>query len=89
LSWVCRACAVAKGLSMSDGRKIGIVALILWAGGTILAFQAPPPMGFVLSFISFVLGCLAAWKGSKWWLILPFSMLVELCLGLSVAFRGI
>ena len=72
---------------MSDARKIGIVALILWAGGTVLGFQAPPPMGFVLSFISFVLGCLAAWRGSKWWLILPFSMLVELCLGLSLAFR--
>jgi len=24
-----------------------------------------------------------------WWLILPFSMLVELCLGLSVGLRAI
>jgi hypothetical protein len=72
---------------MSDSGKLGVVALILWLGGTVLALRAPPPMGLVLSFISFILGCLAAWRGSRWWLILPFSMLVELCLGLSLAFR--
>jgi len=67
---------------MTDSAKLGVVAIILWAGGTILAFRAPPPAGFALSFISFVLGCLAAWRGSKWWLAVPFAMLVELCLGL-------
>jgi hypothetical protein len=46
-------------------------------------------MGFVVSAFSFILGCLAAWRGNKWWLILPFSMLVELCLGLSVGLRAI
>ena len=74
---------------MSDGARIGIVALLLWLGGTVLAFRAPPPMGFVLSAISFVLGCLAAWKGSRWWLTLPFAMLVEMCLGLIVGLRAI
>jgi hypothetical protein len=74
---------------MSDAGKIGTVALLLWLGGTVLAFQAPPPMGFVLSAISFVLGCLAAWRGNKWWLILPFSMLVELCLGLVAGLSAV
>jgi hypothetical protein len=71
---------------VSDAGKLGVVAVLLWLGGTVLAFQAPPPMGFGLSAIAFILGCLAAWRGSRWWLILPFSMLVELCLGLSLAF---
>ncbi|HXS11364.1 MAG TPA: hypothetical protein VN734_01560 [Acidobacteriaceae bacterium] len=74
---------------MSDAAKIGIVAVILWAGGTILAFRAPPPTGFALSFIAFVLCCIAAWRGSKWWLTLPFAMLVELCLGLFVGLRAV
>ncbi|HEY2857857.1 MAG TPA: hypothetical protein VGJ21_05530 [Terracidiphilus sp.] len=72
---------------MNDSGKIGILALIFWAGGTVLAFRQPPPMGFLLSFIAFVLGCLAAWRGSRWWLALSFATVVELCLGLSVAFR--
>jgi hypothetical protein len=79
----------AGRLSMNDSGKIGILALILWAGGTVLALRQPPPMGFVVSAFSFILGCLAAWRGNKWWLILPFSMLVELCLGLSVGLRAI
>lgn len=74
---------------MNDSGKIGVVALLLWAGGTVLAFRAPPPMGFVLSIISFVLGCIAASRGSKWWLGLPFALLVELCLGLFVGLRAI
>jgi hypothetical protein len=74
---------------MSDGRKIGIVALILWVGGTVLAFRAPEPAGLVLTAFSFILGCLAAWKGSKWWLTVPFAMLVELCLGLIVGLRAL
>jgi hypothetical protein len=74
---------------MTDSGKIGVVAIILWAGGTVLAFRAPPPAGFLLSFISFVLACLAAWRGSKWWLTVPFAMLVELCLGLLLALRPV
>lgn len=74
---------------MSDSGKIGVVAVLLWLGGTILALQAPPPMGFLLSLISFVLGCLAAWRGSRWWLTLPFAMLVELCLGLLVGLHAL
>jgi hypothetical protein len=72
---------------MSDSGKIGVVALLLWLGGTVLALRAPEPAGLVLTAFSFVLGCLAAWKGSRWWLTVPFGMLVELCFGLSVAFR--
>ena len=74
---------------MTDSGKIGVVAIILWAGGTVLAFRAPPPAGFMLSFISFVLACLAAWRGSKWWLTLPFGMLVEMCFGLLLAFHAV
>ncbi len=74
---------------MSDAGKIGTVALLLWLGGTVLAVQAPPPMGFVLSFISFALGCIAAWRGSRWWLTLPFAVLVELGLGLLVGLHAV
>ena len=72
---------------MSDSGKIGVVALLLWLGGTVLALRAPEPAGLMLTAFSFVLGCLAAWKGSRWWLTVPFAMLVELCVGLSVAFH--
>jgi hypothetical protein len=71
---------------MTDSGRIGVAAVILWAGGTVLAFRAPPPMGLALSFISFVLACLAAWRGSRWWLTVPFAMLVEMCMGLLFAF---
>jgi hypothetical protein len=74
---------------MSDSGKIGVVALVLWLGGTVLALRAPPPMGFALSFISFVLGCIAAWRGSRWWLTLPFAMLIELGVGVYVACRAL
>ena len=72
---------------MSDSGKIGVVALLLWLGGTVLALRAPEPAGLMLTAFSFILGCLAAWKGSRWWLTVPFAMLVELCVGLSVAFH--
>jgi hypothetical protein len=80
---------VQRGQPMTDAGKIGVVAVILWAGGTVLAFRAPPPAGFVLSFISFILACLAAWRGSRWWLAIPFAMLVEMCLGLLFALHAI
>lgn len=73
---------------MNDSAKIGVVALLFWVGGTVLALRAPEPAGLLMTAISFVLGCLAAWKGSRWWLTVPFAMLVELCLGLLVAFHG-
>jgi hypothetical protein len=72
---------------MSDAGKIGVVAVILWVGGTVLALRAPEPAGLLMTAIYFVLGCLAAWKGSRWWLTVPFAMLVELCLGLCLVFR--
>ena len=74
---------------MSDSGKIGVVALLLWLGGTVLALRAPEPAGLMLTAFSFILGCLAAWKGSKWWLTVPFAMLVELCLGLIVGLRAL
>jgi hypothetical protein len=74
---------------MSDSGKIGVVAMLLWLGGTVLALRAPEPAGLVLTAFSFILGCLAAWKGSRWWLTVPFAMLVELCLGLIMGLRAI
>jgi len=74
---------------MSDSAKVGVVALLFWLGGTVLALRAPEPAGLVMVAISFVLGCIAAWRGSKWWLGLPFALLVELCLGLIVGLRAV
>jgi hypothetical protein len=74
---------------MSDAGKIGVVAVLLWLGATVLVVRAAPPMGFALSVISFALGCIAAWRGNKWWLTLPFAMLVELCLGLLVGLNAV
>jgi hypothetical protein len=74
---------------MSDSAKIGVVALLFWLGGTLLALRAPEPAGLAMTAISFVLGCLAAWRGSRWWLALPLAMLVELCLGLLLAFHAV
>jgi hypothetical protein len=73
---------------MSDSGKIGVVAVLLWLGGTVLALRAPEPAGLALTAVSFFLGCIAAWRGSRWWLTVPFAMLVELFLGLVVAFHA-
>ena len=74
---------------MSDAAKLGVVALLLWLGGTVLAVRVSEPAGLAMIAISFILGCLAEWRGSKWWLSLPFAMLVELLLGLYVAMRAV
>jgi hypothetical protein len=74
---------------MTDSGKIGVVAVILWVGGTVLALRAPQPAGLLLTAFSFVLGCLAAWKGSRWWLTVPFAMLLELCMGLLLGLHAV
>jgi hypothetical protein len=74
---------------MSDSGKLGVVAVILWVGGTVLALRAPEPAGIVLTIMSFALACLAAWKGSRWWLTVPFAMVVEMCFGLTAAFGAL
>ena len=67
---------------MSDSGKVGIIAMILWATGTGLVFKGSTLQGFVVLLISFSLGCLAALKGNKWWLILPFVLMMEMFRGL-------
>lgn len=70
---------------MSDSAMLGVGAMILWAIGTGLVFRGMLLQGFVLLLISFVIGCLAAMKGNKWWLILPFVLIMELFRGLYMA----
>ncbi len=70
---------------MTDSGKIGVGAMILWVIGTGLAFRGLTFQGFLLLLISFVLGCLAAMKGNKWWLILPLLLMMELFRGLYTA----
>ena len=73
---------------MSVSAMLGVGAMVLWGIGTGMAFRGILFRGFLLLFISFVLGCLAAMKGNKWWLILPFVLIVEMFRGLmaSMAF---
>jgi hypothetical protein len=58
--------------------KLGIAALIFMAGSFFAALfmRGDSPLGLVCAVISFVLGFLAARHGSKWWLLLPFVILV-------------
>lgn len=70
---------------MSDSGKIGVGGMILWAIGTGLAFRGHMLQAFLLLLMSFVLGCLAAMKGNKWWLILPLMLMMELFEGLYMA----
>lgn len=74
---------------MTDAAKIGVLAMVLWAAGTGLAFRGSMLYGFIVLLIAFILGCLAAWKGSKWWLILPLVLLAELFRGLYMAVPSI
>jgi len=71
---------------MSDSGKVGVLAMVLWAAGTGLAFKGSMLEGFAVLLISFSLGCLAAMKGNKWWLILPFVLMMEMFRGLVAAF---
>ena len=67
---------------MTYSAMLGVGAMVLWAIGTGMAFRGMILRGLGVLLISFVFGCLAAWKGNKWWLILPFVLMMELFRGL-------
>ena len=75
--------------TMADATKIGVagmVLLLLAIGWGALGW--PEPLPIVFAFISFVLGCIAALRGSRWWLILPGILLAGFCLALYAGFHA-
>jgi F0F1-type ATP synthase assembly protein I len=63
--------------------KLGIASLVLIVGCVL-----PSPLNAVFTVISCILGFLAAYQGSKWWLLVPFTI-IALAAGLVyVGFRA-
>jgi hypothetical protein len=55
---------------MTRSTKLGIGSLILFSGWVL-----PSPIGVVCVVISCLLGFLAAQQGSKWWFVVPSSII--------------
>jgi uncharacterized membrane protein len=55
---------------MARSTKLGIASVLL-----ILGCALPSPLGVVSAAISCVLGLLAAQQGSKWWLVVPATII--------------
>jgi hypothetical protein len=55
---------------MDRSVKLGIASLIL-----IIGCVLPSPFNLVFTVISCVLGFLAAHQGSKWWLVVPCTII--------------
>jgi hypothetical protein len=55
---------------MDRSVKLGIASLVLIVGCIL-----PSPLNLVFTVISCILGFLAAYQGSKWWLIVPFTII--------------
>ena len=55
---------------MTRSVKLGIASVVLVAGSVL-----PSPLNVVFAAISCVLGFLAAHQGSRWWLVVPCTIM--------------
>lgn len=61
---------------MARSVKLGITGILLLVCSVVVSFwNSELPINFVLAFLSCVLALLAAQQGSKWWLVLPCTVL--------------
>jgi hypothetical protein len=74
---------------MTRSAKLGIASVLL-----LVAIFIPPfadwrgPLSFATSWISFVLGLLAAQQGSKWWLVVPGAITTGFGIVIYAAFHS-
>lgn len=71
---------------MTRSVKLGIASV-----GLLIASPAPltAPFGAVCVVISCLLASMAAWQGSKWWLVVPAMVVVAIAFFVFMAFHGI
>jgi len=68
---------------MNRSVKLGVASLIL-----IIGCVLPSPLNLVFAVISCILGFLAAYQGSKWWLVFPFTIITLAAVLLYVGFHA-
>jgi hypothetical protein len=68
---------------MDRSVKLGIASLILITGCAL-----PSPFNLVFTVISCLLGFLAAHQGSKWWLVVPLTIIAVAAGLLYVGFHA-
>jgi hypothetical protein len=74
---------------MKTSTKLGIASLLLTIGFIVLPFQAgDSPFGVVFGVLAFVVGILAARRGSKWWLLVPGAISVLVVFILLMTFHA-
>jgi hypothetical protein len=76
---------------MDGSVKLGIGSLCGFALAVVLEPWAPDdlPIGFVLLVVAVILGFIAGWQGSKWWMVLPVFVLAFLGLSLLAGYHAI
>jgi hypothetical protein len=68
---------------MDRSVKLGIASLIL-----IIGCLLPSPLNLMFTVISCILGCLAGHQGSKWWLIVPCTIITLAAVLVYVCFHA-
>ena len=63
---------------MTRATQFGIASLVLLGASFVLPFwDMQMPLSSSASGASCILAIVAAWKGSKWWLVVPGTVAVE------------
>jgi hypothetical protein len=74
---------------MTRSTKLGIASAAMLVMASVLAMVVPQlPLGLAAAFVSVVLGLLAAWQGSKWWLLMPGIVIAAFGIGLWAGFHA-
>lgn len=68
---------------MDRSVKLGIASVILIAGCAL-----PSPFNLIFTVISCLLGFLAAAQGSKWWLVVPLTIIAAVAGLLYIGFHA-
>jgi hypothetical protein len=72
---LCAAVGPESIMGVTRSSKLGFSSLLLFAGFIVLPFWAGNlPFGWIFAVISSVLGWLASRQGTKWWLLIPGSI---------------
>lgn len=69
---------------MTRSVKLGIASVVLAAGSVL-----PSPLNAVFATVSCVLGLLAAHQGSRWWLVVPITILTLSGILLYIGFHAV
>lgn len=74
---------------MTRSNRLGIASAIAVVLAVALGLVVPQvPLGITAAFVSVILGLLAAQQGSRWWLVVPGSVIAVFVVALRAGFHA-